>query len=63
MPVATGIPPHCDHGHGRALRWTAMGWGTRHGAVYKVLQAAAGSPAERLYASEGLRTLGYLHTA
>jgi GNAT superfamily N-acetyltransferase len=56
-------PDHRGRGHGRALWRAAMDWGQRHGAVYKVLQAASGSPAEHLYLSEGLRTLGYLHTA
>jgi GNAT superfamily N-acetyltransferase len=41
-------PDHRGHGHGRALWRAAMDWGQRHGAVYKVLQAASGSPAEHL---------------
>jgi GNAT superfamily N-acetyltransferase len=56
-------PEHRGRGHGRVLWRAAMDWGARHGAVYKVLQAASGSPAEHLYLSEGLHTLGYLHTA
>jgi GNAT superfamily N-acetyltransferase len=55
-------PEHRGQGRGRALRRAAAEWGQRHGAAYQVLQAASGSAAEHLYLSEGLRTLGFLHT-
>jgi hypothetical protein len=35
-------------------------WGEANGAACKVLQAFHGSPAERLYLSEGLNTLGFV---
>lgn len=53
-------PDYRNRGHGRALWRAAMAWGFQHGAVYKVLQAASGSAAERLYISEDLSTLGYM---
>ncbi|MBA9001578.1 GNAT family N-acetyltransferase [Thermomonospora cellulosilytica] len=52
-------PAHRGQGHGRALWQAAMTWALRNGAAYKILQAATGSPAERLYQSEGLTTLGF----
>ncbi|MEV6987279.1 GNAT family N-acetyltransferase [Sphaerisporangium sp. NPDC051017] len=55
-------PDYRQKGHGRALWRAAMAWGRDHGAEYKVLQAASGSPAERLYLSEGLTTLGFICT-
>ncbi len=55
-------PEHRGQGHGRALWRAAAAWAHRNGAVYRVLQAASGSPAEQLYLSEGLQTLGFLHS-
>ncbi len=40
-----------------------MSWGYANGAAYKILQAAPGSPAEQLYLSECLQTLGFICTA
>ena len=56
-------PDYRGRGHGRALWRASMAWGHVNGAEYKVLQAASGSPAERLYLSEGLQTLGFIFTA
>jgi len=56
-------PTYRGRGHGRALWRASMAWGQTNGATYKVLQAATGSPAESLYLSEGLQTLGFVHTA
>jgi GNAT superfamily N-acetyltransferase len=53
-------PDYRRRGHGRALWRASMAWGHKNGAAYKVLQAAAGAPSERLYQSEGLVTLGFL---
>jgi GNAT superfamily N-acetyltransferase len=53
-------PDYRGRGHGRALWRAAMAWGQANGAAYKILQASAGSPAEHLYLSEGLTTLGYV---
>lgn len=53
-------PDYRRRGHGRALWRAAMAWGAERGAQYKILQAASGSPAERLYLSEGLSTLGFV---
>ncbi|MFG1998622.1 GNAT family N-acetyltransferase [Spirillospora sp. NPDC048911] len=57
----TVLPRYRGRGHGRRLWQASMAWGWTNGARYKALQAASGSPAERLYLSEGLRTLGFLH--
>jgi len=56
-------PGYRGRGHGRALWRASMAWGAANGAEYKVLQASSGSPAERLYLSEGLQTLGFICTA
>ncbi|MGH3941213.1 MAG: GNAT family N-acetyltransferase [Pseudonocardiaceae bacterium] len=53
-------PDYRRRGHGTALWRAAMAWGAEHGAEYKILQAASGSPSERLYLSEGLATLGFV---
>jgi GNAT superfamily N-acetyltransferase len=56
-------PAYHGRGHGRALWRASMSWGHASGAAYKVLQAASGSPAEQLYLSEGLQTLGFICAA
>jgi GNAT superfamily N-acetyltransferase len=53
-------PAYQGRGHGRALWRASMSWGYANRATYKVLQAACGSPAEQLYLSEGLQTLGFI---
>ncbi|MGH3927969.1 MAG: GNAT family N-acetyltransferase, partial [Pseudonocardiaceae bacterium] len=53
-------PDYRHRGHGRALWRAAMAWGAENGAEYKVLQAASGSAAERLYMSEAMSTLGFV---
>lgn len=55
-------PDYRGRGHGRALWRASMAWGRTNGAEHKVLQAAAGTAAERLYMSEGLATLGFTRT-
>jgi hypothetical protein len=37
-----------------------MAWAHHHGADLKILQAALGSAAATLYATEGLQALGYV---
>lgn len=56
-------PAYRGQGHGRALWRASMAWGHANGAAYKILQATLGSPAEQLYLSEGLKTLGFICTA
>lgn len=56
-------PAYRGRGHGRALWRASMAWGHANGAAYKILQAALGSPAEQLYLSECLQTLGFICTA
>lgn len=56
-------PNHRGRGHGRALWRAAMNWGQRNGSMYKVLQVSSGTPAEQLYLSEQLATLGFVHQA
>ena len=53
-------PAYRGHGHGRKLWRASMAWGHASGAAYKILQVACGSPAEQLYLSEGLQTIGFI---
>jgi GNAT superfamily N-acetyltransferase len=55
-------PDYRGRGHGRALWRASMSWGRANGAQHKILQASAGTAAEGLYMSEGLVTLGFMHT-
>jgi len=57
------LPEYRSQGHGRALWRASMTWGTANDASYKLVQAATGSPAEKLYLSEGLTTLDFTYTA
>jgi GNAT superfamily N-acetyltransferase len=52
------LPSYRRAGHGRALWRAAQQWGHYAGASYQMLQVAAGSPAEELYRSEGVHSLG-----
>lgn len=52
------LPSYRRAGHGRALWRAAQQWGHDAGASYQLLQVAAGSPAEELYRSEGVHSLG-----
>ena len=52
------LPGYRRAGHGRALWRAAQQWGHRAGCSYQLLQVAAGSPAEELYHSEGVHSLG-----
>ena len=52
------LPGYRRAGHGRALWRAARQWGHHTGASYQLLQVAVGSPAEELYNSEGVRSLG-----
>ncbi len=56
------LPARRGRGHGRALWRASMSWGQANGAAYKILQAPTGTPAEQLYLSEGLQTLGFIRT-
>jgi GNAT superfamily N-acetyltransferase len=50
------------NGYGRALWRAAQRWGAQHRADYQLLQARAGYTSERLFLSEGLRSLGFIAT-
>ncbi|OKJ97877.1 GNAT family N-acetyltransferase [Amycolatopsis sp. CB00013] len=50
------------HGHGRALWRYAAAWAERHLADYQLLQTVTGGPADGLFRSEGLSTLGFATT-
>ncbi|WP_433189753.1 GNAT family N-acetyltransferase [Actinoallomurus sp. CA-150999] len=54
-------PGYRSRGHGRNLWRASMAWGRANGAGHKVLQASVGTPAEQLYLSERLVTLGFMH--
>ncbi len=63
LPQYFGVlPEHRVTGHGRALWRAAQRWGTHHQADYQLLQATAGGASERLFLSEGLRSLGFTTT-
>lgn len=64
LPQYFAVLPDCrGRGFGRDLWRAACRWGREHGAVYQVMQARSGGPSERLFVSEGLRTLGFIFTA
>jgi len=64
LPQYFGVlPEHRGTGHGRALWHAAQQWGAHHQADYQLLQATAGGASERLFLSEGLRSLGFTTTA
>jgi GNAT superfamily N-acetyltransferase len=54
------LPAYRRGGHGRALWRAAQRWGRGAGAAYQLLQTAPGGPADRLYRSEGVDSLGYV---
>ncbi|MFE6488659.1 GNAT family N-acetyltransferase [Streptomyces sp. NPDC057757] len=62
MPPYFGVA-HGNRGHGlgRCLWRSATRWGQSHGAAYQLLQSEVGGPADRLYRSEGLTSLGYVY--
>lgn len=54
------LPAHRRGGHGRALWRAAQQWGRDAGAAYQLLQVIPGSPADTLYRSENVGSLGYV---
>ncbi|MEY9871233.1 GNAT superfamily N-acetyltransferase [Streptacidiphilus sp. MAP12-33] len=56
------LPEHRGHGHGRRLWRAAMHWGQDNGADYQLTQTPLDSASDRLCQSEGLTTLGFVHT-
>lgn len=63
LPQYFGVlPEQRGAGHGRALWQAAQRWGARHRADYQLLQARTGYASERLFLSEGLRSLGFTAT-
>lgn len=63
LPQHFGVlPEHRRHGHGHRLWRAATAWGQANGADYHLLQTDLGSPADALCQSEGLTTLGFVHT-
>ncbi len=60
LPQYFGVlPEHRGQGHGRALWCAAADWGRRRRAAYQLLQTRAGYASDRLFLSEGLRSLGF----
>ena len=60
LPQYFGVlPKHHGRGHGRSLWRAAADWGHRHGAVYQLLQTKPGQASDRLFLTEGLRSLGF----
>jgi GNAT superfamily N-acetyltransferase len=63
LPQYFGVlPGYRGGGHGRALWRAAERWGAGHHADYQLLQALVGGASERLFLSEGLRSLGFTAT-
>jgi GNAT superfamily N-acetyltransferase len=63
LPQYFGVlPGHRGAGHGRALWRAAERWGAGRDADYQLLQARVGAASERLFLSEGLRSLGFTAT-
>ncbi|WP_037606013.1 GNAT family N-acetyltransferase [Streptacidiphilus rugosus] len=64
LPLHFGVLPQLrGRGHGRHLWRAAMNWGEINGADYQLLLTEPGGAADSLCRSEGLDTLGYVHTA
>jgi GNAT superfamily N-acetyltransferase len=60
LPQYFGVlPAYRGGGHGRALWRAAQRWGSHRQADYQLPQARVGAASERLFLSEGLRTLGF----
>lgn len=63
LPQYFGVlPEHHGRGHGRALWRATAAWGHRYGAAYQLLQTQLGQASDRLFLSEGLRSLGFATT-
>ncbi|MPZ85468.1 MAG: GNAT family N-acetyltransferase [Actinophytocola sp.] len=63
LPQYFGVlPGQRGNSHGRALWRAAERWGTQHQADYQLLQTRAGYASDRLFLSEGLRSLGFAAT-
>lgn len=58
----TVLTEHRGNGYGRSLWNAAMTWGHQHGAAYQLLQTEIGGVSDQLCQSEGLTSLGILHT-
>ncbi|WP_392876453.1 hypothetical protein [Streptomyces sp. LN499] len=62
LPQCFGeLPQRRGHGHGRGLWRAAMHRGHQHGAAYQLLQTEAGGASDRLSATEGLTSLGFVN--
>ncbi|MET9127136.1 GNAT family N-acetyltransferase [Streptomyces sp. NPDC004528] len=62
LPQYFGVlPQYRGHGYGRSLWRAAMHWGHQHGAAYQLLQTTEGGASDRLCASEGLMSLGFVN--
>ncbi|MEW2128740.1 GNAT family N-acetyltransferase [Streptomyces sp. NPDC007259] len=64
MPQYFAVHPKArGHGLGRHLWRAAMHWGQTHGATYQLLQTEVGGASDHLCRTEGLTTLGFVHTS
>ncbi|MFI1032368.1 GNAT family N-acetyltransferase [Streptomyces sp. NPDC020951] len=62
LPQYFGVlPQYRGVGYGRALWRAAMHWGHQHSAAYQLLQTEVGGASDRLCASEGLTSLGFVN--
>ncbi|MEV7193916.1 GNAT family N-acetyltransferase [Streptomyces sp. NPDC093510] len=63
MPQYFAVHPDArGHGLGRHLWRAAMCWGQVHGAAYQLFQTEVGGASDHLCRTEGLTTLGFVHT-
>ncbi|GAA3488095.1 GNAT family N-acetyltransferase [Streptomyces cremeus] len=63
MPQYFAVHPEArGHGLGRHLWRAAMHWGQTHGAAYQILQTEVSGASDHLCCTEGLTTLGFVHT-
>jgi GNAT superfamily N-acetyltransferase len=56
------LPEHRGQGYGRDLWRAAMWWGQQNRADYQLLQTEIESPSDQLCRSEGLTSVGFIHT-
>ncbi|WP_409058887.1 GNAT family N-acetyltransferase [Streptomyces sp. SYP-A7185] len=64
LPQYFAVCPEArGHGLGRHLWRAAMQWGQTHGAAYQLLQTEVGGASDHLCRTEGLTTLGFVHTS
>ncbi len=63
MPQYFGVlADHRGKGLGRLLWRAAMHWGQSHGAAYQLLQTPVGTASDQICRTEGMTSLGFVHS-